>query len=236
MRVQDRQYNWEIRTSLQNSEYNMILLEKVIAKAVKRLKNKGKLEGVKLSNSHKKDSGIDLSEVDEKGLVEYISKITNVAFLHGIEPAKESWHKINGFWRPIINAGIIELCKYLPYIPGLDKNHLYRAICIELGKNTTIAPRVQFDYFHPELIEIGDYCLIGDGAKFWTHDAGIDSLMLGPIKIGNYVKIGSESVIGPCTVIEDNSIINFGAFIYASRIPRNSKVLGREKAVYKENL
>ena len=43
----------------------------------------------------------------------------------------------------------------------LISNNLYRSIGIKIGKNTTIAPRVQFDYLHPELIEIGDNCLIG---------------------------------------------------------------------------
>lgn len=205
-------------------------LEKAVFKAVKRLKHKGRLKGVKLSNSYRQNSGIDLSQIDERELKEYISKITNMAYFHGVEPAKYSWHQINGLIRPIVNAEIIELCKFLPYMPGIDKNNFYRAVGIKIGKNTTIAPRVQFDYFHPELIEIGNNCLVGDAAKFWTHDYRLDSFMVGQIKIGDNVKIGSESVIGP-SKIDHNVIINFGALVYGN-IPANTIVKGREKSAY----
>ena len=204
-------------------------LEKVILKTVRNLKSKGKLEDVSLSKS-KKEQGIDLTQVDEGELKQYLENITNIAYLKGIGPAKDSWHQINGVLRPIVNAGIIELAKHIPYLPGFDKNHLYRATGIKIGKNTTIAPRVQFDYLNPELIEIGDNCIIGDGAKIWTHDYNIDSFMIGSVKIGDNVRIGSESVLFPCN-IGNNVITNFGAFIYGE-IPDNTKVFGRKKSKY----
>jgi acetyltransferase-like isoleucine patch superfamily enzyme len=209
-------------------------LERAVAKAIRRLRNKGKLRGVRLSTSHKPESGVDLASVSNDDLRKYIGKIARAAYFHGVEPAKRSWHQINGLLRPIISAGIIELGKVLPYLPGIDKNSLYRAVGIKIGKNTTIAPRVQFDYFHPELIEIGDNCLIGDNAKLWTHDYGIDYFLVGPVKIGNNVRVGSESVIGPSTTIGDNVEVNFGAFVYRMNIPDNAKVRGRERSTYEK--
>ncbi len=208
----------------------MNTIEQIILKSVERLRRKGKLDGVVLSNSIRKDSGIHLADTSEDKLRNYTSKFTNFAYLHGIGHAKDSWHEINGLIRPIVSAGVIELAKMLPYLPIFDKNHLYRAVGIKLGKNTTVAPRVQFDYLHPELIEIGDNCLIGDGAKIWTHNHGIDFFMIGSVKIGDNVMIGSESIIGPSTM-GDNVFIGVGSFVYGN-IPSGAKVKGREKSSY----
>jgi acetyltransferase-like isoleucine patch superfamily enzyme len=208
-------------------------LEEVIAKAIRNLKRKRKLGNIIVSDSYKSDSGISLSDIEESKLKEYLSNLTDLACFHGVEPAKESWHHINGMIKPVISAGIIEVAKILPYMPGADKNHLYRMIGIKIGKNTTIAPRVQFDYFHPELIEIGDNCLIGDSVKIWAHDYGLDYFIVGPVKIGNSVFIGSESVIGPGTSVGDNAKINLGALIYRRKIPANAVVDGRPVSGYK---
>ena len=209
-------------------------IERAVSKAIRRLECQGKLKGVILSKSHRPESGIDLTNIDRNELRKYLSKITKAAYLHGVEPAKRSWYQINGLIKPIISAGIIEVGKVVPYLPGVDKNRLYRAIGIKIGENTTIAPRVQFDYFHPELIEIGDNCLIGDGVKIWTHDYGIDFFMIGPVKIGDNVKVGSESVVGPSTTVGDNVEINFGAFVYGMNIPDKVKVKGRERSGYEK--
>ncbi len=208
-------------------------LEEVITKIVRNLKIAGKLGNIRLSNSSNKDSGEYLSQIEEGELKEYISNFTHRVCFHGTESAKNSWYHLNGLFRPIINAGIIELAKILPYLPKIDKNYLYRAIGIKLGRNTTIAPRVQFDYFHPELIEIGDNCLIGDNVKIWTHNYGLNYFEIGKIKIGNSVFIGSESVIGPATSLGDNVKVNFGAFLYGEDVPANAIVKGRAISLYK---
>ena len=199
---------------------------------INNLRKKNRLEGVILSDSYK-SLGIRLKNANEKEVFEYISKLKK-AYFHNIEPAKDSWHQLNGFW-PVYNACLIEFGKIIPYSPIFDKNEIYENIGLSLGKNTTIAPRVQFDYFHPELIEIGENCLIGDSVKIWTHDYGINKFMISPVKIGNNVRIGSETVIGPGTIIGDNVKINFGAFLYGQTIPDNAKISGREKSVILKN-
>jgi acetyltransferase-like isoleucine patch superfamily enzyme len=208
-------------------------LETAISRAIEHLRKKGKLTGMRLSQSHQDNSGIDLSSSSEQEVARYVSGLVNVAYLHGVEPAKDSWHQINGLLRPIVNATVIELGKVLPYIPGIDKNHLYRAIGIRIGDNTTIAPRVQFDYFHPELIEIGNNCLVGDGAKFWTHNYGLKHFATGNIRVGRNVFIGSETVIGPATSIGDDAHVNFGAFLYGINVPAGAVVKGRPRSEYK---
>ena len=213
----------------------MIILEKIILKAITNLENKGKLENVRLSKSHRKNSGLALFNVNKKELKDYLLTISNKVYFHGIGAAKKNWYNLNGLWKPIINAGIIEVCKILPYLPGIDKNNFYRAIGIKIGKNTTIAPRAQFDYFHPELIEIGNNCLLGDSVEIWTHEYGIDYFKMGAVKIGDNVRIGSQSVIGLSTEVGNNVKINFCSFLYNIKIPDNSTVIGRPISKYKKN-
>ena len=202
----------------------MVNLDVVVSQVIQNLKRRGKLEGVRLSSSHGSE-GTLISKIDE--LEGYLNELTDLAYLRGVSPPKESWHQLNGIWRPIANAAVIELCKYLPYLPGFDKNTLYRAIGIKIGENTTIAPRVQFDYFHPELIEIGSNCIIGDGVGIWTHTAGIDFFMLNKVTIGDYVRVGGYSIIVGPTRIGDHTTINLGAVV-SGEVPPNSKVRGRE--------
>lgn len=203
-------------------------LEDVIRRTVRRISRNPKLQNVTFSNN-RESAGIELGSIDENELEEYLGELTDKAYFRGLPPPKESWHQLNGIMRPIVNAAVIELCKYLPYLPGLDKNNLYRAIGIKIGRDSTVAPRVQFDYFHPELIGIGDHCIIGDNVQIWTHmyDRKGD-FMLGPVKIGDRVLVGANSVLGPCG-IGDDVTINMGAFVYGN-VPSGAKVRGRERS------
>lgn len=125
-------------------------------------------------------------------------------YFTNLPPPIKSWTWVRNPIRIAYNAGLLEISKYIPS-PRL-KNLLFRHLGIKIGKNSTVAPRVQFDYFYPELIEIGDYCVIGDGARIWTHDYGIAYFAVGETKIGNYVLIGSEAIIAGSN-IEDHSKI-----------------------------
>ncbi len=206
----------------------MTKLEDVVLKIVRNLKRTKTIEGIILSKSRRKSLGIELSKVNEKELKHYIQKLGFVTYFHNIGSAKYSWYQINGLMKPAINRVVIELCKIIPYTPIFDRDILYKALGIKIGKNTSVAPFVKFDYFHPKLIEIGDKCLIGEGAKIWAHEYGLDYFMIGSVEIGDNVKVGTESTIGPC-VIGNNVEMDAGALVYG-RIPSNSKVYGAERS------
>jgi acetyltransferase-like isoleucine patch superfamily enzyme len=175
-------------------------LENVIDRIVERLKNHYPNRDIHLSNQLR-GKKIHIRKINKKIIKELCNSKKRV-FFHGLEVPKKSWYKVSSFYKTSYNAAIIELCKYLPYFPKIDiKNSLLMSLGIKLGKDVTIAPRVQFDYFYPELISIGDNTLIGDGAKLWTHEYGIGYFAIGEINIGRNVYIGSESII------EDNSKI-----------------------------
>jgi acetyltransferase-like isoleucine patch superfamily enzyme len=87
-----------------------------------------------------------------------------------------------------------------------------------------IAKSVRFDDF--ELITLGDRVVISSNVRFLTHDysftTGLIALnekpendigILGPIKIGNNVFIGMNSIILPGTLIGDNVIIGAGSVV-----------------------
>ena len=84
----------------------------------------------------------------------------------------------------------------------------------------------------PYLITIGNHCQITSGVKFFTHGGGgavrkqypkFDTF--GKIVIGDYVYIGSNSLIMPGVQIEDNVLIGAGSVVTKS-VPSDVVVAG----------
>jgi len=92
----------------------------------------------------------------------------------------------------------------------------------------------------PFLINIGDHVEITAGVKFITHDGsvwvfrklhpGIE--IFGPIKIGNNVFIGMDSIILPNITIGNNCIVGAGSVV-SKNIPDNSVAVGVPARVIK---
>ncbi len=118
----------------------------------------------------------------------------------------------------------------------LLKKHIRDAIKngLSIGEDYYIHSRVIFGS-EPFLITIGDHVRIGAGVKFITHDGGVWVLrndyqlknvdVFGPIKIGNNVHIGDNTIIMPGVTIGDNVIIGCGAVV-TKDIPSNSVAAG----------
>lgn len=93
---------------------------------------------------------------------------------------------------------------------------------IHIGEECEIYSSVGFGS-EPYLIEIGNHVRITHGCRFITHDGGVWVLraiknmpsldLFGPIKIGNNVHIGVNTVIMPGVTIGDNCIIGCGAVV-----------------------
>lgn len=98
-------------------------------------------------------------------------------------------------------------------------------LLLELRKGLTIGDncRIFTTKFgsEPYLIKIGNNVTIADGVRFITHDGAVGIFRdkepniesVAPIKIGNNVFIGINSIILPGTIIADNIIIGAGSIV-----------------------
>lgn len=84
----------------------------------------------------------------------------------------------------------------------------------------------------PYLVTIGNHCQIVDGVKLLTHGGGNilrdlqpDFDAFGKITIGNYVYIGTNSLIMPGVTIGDNALIAAGSVVTKS-VPARTVVGG----------
>ena len=84
----------------------------------------------------------------------------------------------------------------------------------------------------PYLITVGSHCQITSGVKFLTHGGGQvlrdkypDFDTFGKVKIGNYVYIGTNSLILPGVTIDDNVLVAAGSVVTKS-IPKGCVVAG----------
>ncbi|MDR1701562.1 MAG: hypothetical protein LBR56_02150 [Sporomusaceae bacterium] len=75
------------------------------------------------------------------------------------------------------------------------KVFLYRSIGIKIGRGVFISPEVFIDPHFPELIEIGDHCILGWGASLFAHESSSTSYRLGRIALGRGSVIGAYAVI-----------------------------------------
>ena len=109
-----------------------------------------------------------------------------------------------------------------------------KAAGIKLGVDCYISPQAYFDGMKPNLIEIGDNCMITRGCMIISHtDAfmgGLRRIWTGrrefkKVKIGNNVYIGVGTVVMAGVTIGDNVVIGAKSLVN-SDIPSNSVALG----------
>lgn len=106
---------------------------------------------------------------------------------------------------------------------------------MKIGNNCEISRHALFGT-EPYLISIGNNVRITNGCRFFCHDGSIGVLRnlekidkksdkIAPIKVGNNVNIGWNTIIMPGVVIGDNVIIGAGSIV-TRNIPSNCVVAG----------
>jgi acetyltransferase-like isoleucine patch superfamily enzyme len=100
---------------------------------------------------------------------------------------------------------------------------------VKVGKDTWIGPYTILDGSGGGLV-IGDGCAISAGVHIYTHDT-VDAVISGadianaPVKIGNHVYIGPQTVISKGISIGDYSVIGAHSLVN-SDIPSGAKAFG----------
>ena len=97
-----------------------------------------------------------------------------------------------------------------------------RSLGVRVGNKTRILG-MEIGTFgsEPYLVSLGDNVSVTSGVKFITHDGGMWVLrnefpaidIIAPIRVGNNVFIGMDSIIMPGVTIGDNCVIGAGSLV-----------------------
>jgi acetyltransferase-like isoleucine patch superfamily enzyme len=113
---------------------------------------------------------------------------------------------------------IARIAQYIDYSPV--KVFLYRLIGMKIGKGVFLSPDVILDPHFPELIDIGDYAIIGWGTHLFCHDFSGSKYYVGRITIGKGAVIGGFSVVRGGVTIGENAQVASTCIVYKD-VPQN---------------
>jgi len=91
------------------------------------------------------------------------------------------------------NFTLARMAEKIDYSP--IKVLIYRLIGMRIGRGVFISADVILDPHFPELVRIGDYAILGWGAKLFTHEYYDDTYRMGRITIGRGAQVGAYSVV-----------------------------------------
>jgi len=134
------------------------------------------------------------------------------------------------------------LARHCP-VPGL-REFLYRQMRVKIGKGTFVDRDVYFDTMWPELISIGEGCGVVTCTILLIHQRDLRGYSVGdhvhdlpyivkPIRIGNHVSIGANSIIFPGVTIGDGAFIGAGSVVRHDVAPY-TLVAGNPASVVKD--
>lgn len=135
--------------------------------------------------------------------------------IHQVEGTKNSLHQ---WWKaknPFLVTWqylIISFCRIMPSLQL--KIWLLRMIGAKVGKNTSFGLHSIIDVFFPELIEVGENCIIGFNTVILGHEFLVGEWRIGPVKIGRDVLIGANSTILAGVVIGAGAKIGAGTVVH----------------------
>jgi len=149
---------------------------------------------------------VDIRELDpdtEAGAARLARELAgkrNYYFFAGLGDLSEKnrihWTALNRSLPRRIGLGLLVLGAML-LRAGRLKNRLYRMAGVVLGPNTEIMQGAWLDHFCPELIVIGDRCLIGAFCKLSTHAyEGGGRVRVGLIRLADGVVLSSGVALG----------------------------------------
>jgi len=133
------------------------------------------------------------------------------------------WYKAKNPLRVIFNFILIFAARYVPSLAV--KNFLYRLTGMKVGRNVAVGLSAVFDIFFPELIELGDNCIIGYGTTVLAHEFLRREWRTGNVRIGRNVLVGANSTILAGVSIGDNSVVGACSLVNGN-IPANSFYAG----------
>jgi acetyltransferase-like isoleucine patch superfamily enzyme len=140
------------------------------------------------------------------------------------------WASFKNPFVVVVNFLLITLSKYAPSLEL--KRALLRATGMKVGKEASVGLGAMFDIFYPEMIEIGDNCIIGYNATILAHEFLRDELRIGRTIVGRDVMVGANATVLAGVRIGDGATVS-AATLVDRDIPDGSFAKGNPMKVSK---
>lgn len=103
----------------------------------------------------------------------------------------------------------------LPLLPPSIRLNCYKIGGVHIKGTCFIGSNVKFDGIYPNLIEIGEGCIITTGVHILTHffNTKDRKFYAGKVKIGHHVFIGMNTLIVNAVNIGDDAVIGAGSIV-----------------------
>jgi acetyltransferase-like isoleucine patch superfamily enzyme len=121
------------------------------------------------------------------------------------------------------NGLLILLARHCPSLAL--KRWLYRGLGMQVGRDVSFAWQATPDLFFPELIRVGDNCIIGYNTTILAHEYLLNEWRVGPVEIGANVTIGANCTLLPGIVIGDGAQISAMSLVNKD-VPPGARVGG----------
>jgi len=119
------------------------------------------------------------------------------------------------------------------YAPSLAlKRFLLRLTGMKVGKDAAIGLMAMFDVFYPELIELGENCIIGYNATILAHEFLKDGLRTGKTAVGKDVMVGANTTVLAGVEIGEGAVVSAASLVDGD-VPAGSFVKGNPMQVLK---
>lgn len=133
---------------------------------------------------------------------------TDALEVRDLKPAE--WYRLRNPLRIALTYALFECCRKLPVEV---KTPIYRAVGVDIGTDTVVAPDVVVDPFFPEKLSIGDDTVVGWGTKLLTHEGYSDEWLVGPVDVGDDVTVGHSCSTRPGVSIGDGATVAAHSFV-----------------------
>jgi acetyltransferase-like isoleucine patch superfamily enzyme len=128
------------------------------------------------------------------------------------------WTRFRNPIRVAYNFVLIELSRYAPSLAL--KRALLRMTGMKVGKGAAVGLMAMFDIFYPELIELGDDCIIGYSATILAHEFLQKELRTGRTIVGKGALVGANATVLAGVEVGEGAVVSAMTFVNGDVPPK----------------
>ena len=111
---------------------------------------------------------------------------------------------------PGVYKSMLKAFSFVPHLYSMLIAQALRLYGLKVGKNVYVSAGSMID---SHLVTIGSNCFIGIRAIISAHITEDRVLIISPVKIGNNVTIGGNTIVAPGAEIGDNCIVGINSYV-----------------------